>query len=228
MKIALIGKGKTGAEALSLLKAEEVSGVYDSINQAKVNDLEDSDVVIVFVPTDAMESVLPTLIDSKKPVVCGTTGCQWTEDLDKQLKAQGTPWIVANNFSIGMNLMFFLTQELGMLSSKLPGSFDIHEVHHIHKKDKPSGSAIQLLKCLNNDTAKITSERKDDVKGIHSLNLKLPNEQLSITHEALDRKIFAQGAILAAKSLINKTNPGINSFETLIQKEWKQLIKENL
>jgi len=94
--------------------------------------------------------------------------------------------------------------------------FHIHEVHHIHKKDAPSGTALSWKEWLDKE-AEVTSAREGDVKGIHELTLKTGTEEITLRHKALDRALFAEGAIWAAKQLVNnsKMEAGIRTFGQL-------------
>jgi 4-hydroxy-tetrahydrodipicolinate reductase len=89
-------------------------------------------------------------------------------------------------------------------------------VHHIHKKDAPSGTALSWKEWLNKE-AEITSAREGDVNGIHELTVSTANERITLKHDALDRALFAEGAIWAAEQLIKNQNltNGIYTFGQL-------------
>ncbi|RYZ95877.1 MAG: hypothetical protein EOP11_24245, partial [Proteobacteria bacterium] len=134
MKLALIGTGKTGGAFAALAgKAHEVN-LYSRSAPCTAADLARADAIVVFVPAEGLSELMPLLLQAAKPVVSGTTGFNYAE-----LDAPTSPWIVASNFSIGMNATFLLAKMLGRLTALSPAEFHVHEVHHVTKKDAPSG-----------------------------------------------------------------------------------------
>lgn len=221
MKYAILGKGKTGSAVIKLLPQEDIVSVFDSQNRPTVDKLQAADVVITFISAHALEQSLTVLLESKRPVICGTTGYHWPKHINETLIKTHTTWIHANNFSLGMNLLLQLTQTLKNQLTHLSPSphITITDIHHKDKKDAPSGSALTLQEKLTPIESNIVSHREQDVKGTHSLSLELPNETLTLTHEALDRSIFAQGALFAARSLLPNCPPGLHAFSELINKQ---------
>lgn len=216
MEIALIGTGKTGGKVAELLE-ENLSDTFDEFKPPTVEKLQQSDAVIIFVPGDAVDDILQTVIDSGIPAAWGSTGYEWPEDLEGRVKAQKAKWVIASNFSLGMNI---IRKNIEIISAgstmlKKPG-FHIHEVHHVHKKDAPSGTALSWKEWLDKE-AEVTSSREGDVKGIHELTMSTAMEKITLRHEALDRNLFAEGAIWAAEQLINNESikPGILAFGQL-------------
>jgi 4-hydroxy-tetrahydrodipicolinate reductase len=97
--------------------------------------------------------------------------------------------------------------------------FALHEVHHRHKKDRPSGTALSWVEWLGLE-ADVSSGRVGDVVGDHKLTLEIPYEQINIQHVASDRKVFAQGALWTAKRVLDGgIEPGLNSLEDIMDKE---------
>src|SRR6056297_84787 len=219
MKIALIGSGKTGGKVAEILEEDAI--VFNTSNPVTAEKLKECDAAIIFVPGDAADSVIDDVLESRIPSVWGTTGYEWPDDLDQKLKDKEATWIIGSNFSLGMNLIRKAIQLLSDESEKLkdPG-FHIHEVHHTHKKDSPSGTALTWKEWLGRD-AKITSERKGDIKGIHTLEIRTENELIQLKHKALDRALFAEGAIWSAKHLLsdNPSEPGLYSFSEIFDKQ---------
>lgn len=216
MKISVIGTGKTGGRVVELL-GNDLGEAFDEGNPPTVEKLKKSDAVIIFVPGDAVPEVINTVIESGVPAAWGSTGYDWPEDLDKKVKAHDTKWVIASNFSLGMNLVRKSIEVISAGSEILKDpKFHIHEVHHIHKKDAPSGTALSWKEWLNRE-AEVTSAREGDVKGIHELTLKTATEEITLKHKALDRSLFAEGAIWAAKQLINNSSieTGICTFGQL-------------
>jgi 4-hydroxy-tetrahydrodipicolinate reductase len=221
MKIALLGKGKTGSKVkeLAIEKGHEVL-VFDSKNTPTTQKLGQYDLVISFLPGPAFLSYIPMLLETKLPVVSGSTGVELPNDLDQKLKDQSSAWIQGHNFSLGMNLIHEMINTLSKTSKLFKDfQFEIHEVHHTKKLDAPSGTAIKWKEWLDLP-AGVTSERTGDVVGLHELTLTTPTEKIFLRHEALDRKIFAAGALWAGEQLINKNIPsGLNWFEEMAKKE---------
>jgi 4-hydroxy-tetrahydrodipicolinate reductase len=216
MKFAVIGTGKTGAEVVNLLENEQVIGPFNSSNEPTVESLRKADVAILFVPAHAVDSLMNPLMASGIPAVWATTGYNWSDDLDIILKQKNIKWLWGSNFSLGMNIIRRCLGIIGKSSAILDQPlFHIHEIHHIHKKDAPSGTALSWKEWLGKD-AEITSERKGDIKGIHQLKVKTKGESIELKHEAHDRKIFAQGAIWAAEQLVKDTvEAGFHDFATI-------------
>jgi len=216
MKIAVIGAGKTGGKVVELL-GDELSEVFDGDNKVTVEKLKESDAAIIFVPGDAVSDIIDTVIESGIPAAWGSTGHKWPEDLEDQVKAKNAKWVLASNFSLGMNVIRKSIEAISAGSAILKDpEFHIHEVHHIHKKDAPSGTALSWKEWLDRE-AEVTSAREGDVKGIHELTLKTGTEEITLRHKALDRALFAEGAIWAAKQLVNnsKMEAGIRTFGQL-------------
>lgn len=219
MKIALLGKGKTGGKVLELLVQNNIPHtVFDSQNHPTLEKLKDHDVVISFLAGEVFKDYLTLLVDSKIPVVTGSTGLVWPSNFDQKLKDLNVKWIYATNFSLGMNLvhqMILIMKEADSIIKNV--HYQMNEVHHTKKLDAPSGTALSWKKWLDHDV-EITSERSGDVIGIHELKLITPTEEITLKHEALDRKIFAEGALYAANKITTLT-PGLHLFQDVVQKE---------
>lgn len=201
MKFAVIGAGKTGSKVVDLLDDKQIVGPFDEFNKPTPQKLKQADAAILFVPGNAVEELTGPLMESGIPAAWGTTGYKWPDNLDEQLKNKGIKWLQASNFSLGMSIVRRCLKVIGQSSSVLTDpSFHIHEIHHIHKQDAPSGTALSWQEWLGRD-AEITSERKGDIKGIHQLEVRTDTEFIRLEHRAHDRKIFAQGAIWAAEQL---------------------------
>ncbi|MDO9184225.1 MAG: dihydrodipicolinate reductase C-terminal domain-containing protein, partial [Bacteriovorax sp.] len=185
--------------------------------------LEGHDVVISFLPGEAFRNYIPILIQTKIPVICGSTGMNWPLNFDSLLKENSIKWIYATNFSLGMNLV----QQMIVVLSKARNIFDnyqfsLKETHHTKKLDAPSGTALSWKSWAAHEM-NITSERIGDVTGIHELILTTPYEEITLKHNALDRKIFAEGALYAAKKITtDKTLAhGLHLFQDIVQQELK-------
>lgn len=216
MKFAVIGTGKTGGKVVEVLDDEQVVGPFDSSRKPTAEALQQADAAILFIPGAAVEEMINPLMESGIPAAWGTTGYDWPSDLDQRLKKEGTKWLQASNFSLGMNIVRRCLKVIGQSASVLKNpSFHIHEIHHVHKQDAPSGTALSWQDWLGRD-AEITSERKGDIKGIHQLEVDAGTESIKLEHEAYDRKIFAEGAVWAATQLVKSDiDPGFHSFSTI-------------
>lgn len=222
MKIALLGKGKTGGKVLELIiEAHLPYSIFDSSHLPTIKKLKGHDVIISFLPGEAFKNYAQLLVESKIPVVCGSTGMTWPDHFDSELKARELKWIYASNFSLGMNLIQQMIHIMGNADKIFDHyKFSLHEIHHTKKLDSPSGTALSW-KAWANQEMDIISERKGDVLGIHELTLTTPYEKISLRHEALDRKIFAEGAMYAANIILNDKSlaPGLHLFQNIIQQE---------
>ena len=216
MRLALIGKGKTGGQVLDLYDRDNIT-VFDSKNPVSVAALQKCDIAIVFIPGNTFDEIMPILIESKIPVVTGATGLDFSTGLDKTLKDQQITWITGSNFSLGMRIVHQMIKNLQLTSTLFSDyQFKMHEVHHVNKVDGPSGTALSWEQWLGEKTD-ITFDRTCDVVGDHQLVLDTPFEKITLRHEALDRKIFAQGALWAAEYLLSnlKNDYGLKYFEDI-------------
>ena len=216
-KIALLGRGKTGSKVLELKDQEKVT-VFHREHPPTYEKLKDHDVILSFLPGDAFSEMIPLLVETKKPVVTGSTGLSWPAGLHEDLKKRGVTWIYASNFALGMTLMKEMILLMGRANQLFEDlDFEIHEVHHTKKIDSPSGTALSWKEWLGHE-ALVTSERTGDVVGEHQLTLKTSFEQMTLKHEARDRKIFAQGALWACSKVL-EYRPGLWPFSELARRE---------
>jgi 4-hydroxy-tetrahydrodipicolinate reductase len=217
MKYAVIGTGKTGQAILNLLPGQDVVAASNSRNPVTLDTLARADVGIVFVPAKALGDMLPLLLEAKKPLVIGTTGYAWPMDLDQKLRGLNVPWIIGQNFSLGLNVMRYFSERIKQSMNALkPGQaqLGIVEKHHIHKLDAPSGTALYIAGALDFPPQDIASIREGDAKGTHTVSFDWPHDRISLTHEALDRAAFAEGVLLACDKILHLT-AGLHSFERL-------------
>ena len=209
MKIALIGYGKMGhmIEQIALLRGHEIVCTIDVGDEAKFDSdaFRSADVAIEFTTPQTAEANVRKAWAAGIPVVCGTTG--WNaETLMAEPNTPGLIW--KSNFSIGVNIFFDLNKWLAEKLRDYPQySPHIYEEHHIHKLDKPSGTAKTLAEGLRvtgdglwNDVP-IESVRDGEIPGNHSVIWDSPEDTIVITHMAKGREGFALGAVLAAEAL---------------------------
>ena len=216
MKLALLGKGKTGGKVLDIVPGDMTVEVFDRTNHPTFEKLSRCDVILSFLPGDAFAELIPVLLESKKPVVTGSTGFKWPEGFDKTLREKNISWIYATNFSLGVVVLKQLIERLNKVSHLFSEkTLSIHEVHHTKKLDAPSGTALSMKEWLRGD-CEVTSERTGDVVGLHTLTLETPSEIIRLEHEAKNRTLFAEGAVWATK-MIAKTEPGLHSFQKVVE-----------
>ncbi len=219
MKIALIGFGKMGQTVsfAALDRDHEIVCIVDPMRseaQIDSDDFRSADVAIEFSHPDAAEANVRAAIAQGVPVVCGTTGWD-TQALREELSHKDHPGIIwSSNYSIGVNVLFAVNKYLARLLKKTGGySPSITEVHHIHKRDAPSGTAKTLKEQIlefgsdgrdDSLSCPVDSIREGEVPGIHEVRWESDADTLSLRHEAKSRKGFALGAVLAAEWLAGK------------------------
>jgi 4-hydroxy-tetrahydrodipicolinate reductase len=238
--IGIVGMGRMGQSIASILENQTEVGfqTFQRLSPDQYASLKKCDVVIEFTVPDAAPGVIMQCIEHQIPVVSGTTG--WHEYYLESVLSfcdlhHGT-FLYATNFSIGMNIMFALNRKLSAVMASLPQfKPSLKEIHHVHKKDSPSGTAYTLLedifkhhpeysgfvlnpveqKNIPENRLPVIALREGEVKGYHEVTWNSGAEHLQIVHEAFDRKIFAEGAIMAAKWLMAK-KPGVYTMKDII------------
>lgn len=223
MRIALLGNGKTGSRIVSLAELKGLDcTVFNRANEPSAAKLKGHDIVISFLPGPAFVSYIDQLLEANLGVVCGSTGFEWPGGLDrftKILQEQNQHWVYSGNFSKGNSIALSLIEILSR--SGLGGQFEFNmtEIHHQHKIDAPSGTALLWKEKLGHEV-QIESIRRGDEKGMHQLTLTSPSETITITHQVSNRDVFAEGALLAAELLYNnrkRLKPGIFNLQQLMQ-----------
>ena len=214
MKIALIGYGKMG-HMIESVAQERGHEIVARIDAGDAFDLKDAEVAIEFTtPLTAKDNILRAWAQGV-PVVCGSTGWDAAALMDEDKRLHKKPMLVwKSNFSVGVNIFFDLNQYLAEQMSKQPQyTPSITETHHIHKLDKPSGTAKTLcndimsaVSPLNGDATlndvPIESIREGEVPGTHEVKWDSEEDTIIITHVAKGRRGFALGAVLAAEELV--------------------------
>lgn len=225
MKVVILGYGRMGkeVEAILLERGHVVAGIVDENNEAQLSSLtkESVDVVVEFTRPDVAFQNVAACIKQGIPVVSGTTGWhdKLTEAIELCNRFDGT-FLYASNFSVGVNLLFALNTRLAQLMNTQPQYKPvITETHHVHKKDKPSGTAVSLAQQIIsnidrlNDFAEsatsanefsVKSIREGEVFGYHEVKYESEIDSIAVSHNALSRKGFALGAVIAAEFIHNK------------------------
>ena len=214
---------------------KKINGVKVELNNEKL--FKNVDLIIDFTIPKCTFQVLKIATKLKKRVVIGTTGFTKKEENLIKNFSKKIPILKAENMSLGINLLMYLTE---ITSSSLGKNFlsKIFEIHHKHKKDYPSGTALMLgkgiavgknknfysllgKKYLNKKTfpyskkINFNSVRKGEIIGEHEVKFSSGKEIITLNHEAFDRALYSEGALTAAKWLINK-KPGLYSMRNLM------------
>lgn len=233
MNIALIGYGRIGRviEKYAVSRGHSIALIIDKDNLDDLNhhNLRSIDAAIEFSVPEAALSNIKACLGENVSVVSGTTG--WLGDFDEAVsatKSSKAAFLYASNFSIGVNIMFYLNARLSELMNDRPEYRPmIEEIHHIKKLDAPSGTAISLARGIiekNNSLSgwegqdmegdqdgavqaaiiPVKSKRIGDVPGTHRVSWISDIDSLSLMHEAKGRDGFALGAVLAAEFIRGK------------------------
>ena len=214
---------------------KKISGIKLTINNEEA--FKKTNVIIDFTIPKCTFEVLKIASKLKKRVVIGTTGFTKNEENLIQKFSKKIPILKAGNMSLGINLLMYLTE---ITSSSLGKKFlsKVFEIHHKHKKDYPSGTALMLgkgiavgrnknfyslmgKKYLNKRTfpfgkkINFNSLRKGEIIGEHEVKFSSGKEIITLNHEAFDRALYSEGALSAAKWLMNK-KPGLYSMRDMM------------
>lgn len=250
MKIALIGYGKMGRmiEQIALQRGHEIVSIIDIDNQQDFDSeaFRGADVAIEFTaPHVAYENYLRAFKHHVK-VVSGSTGWmdEHGDDVRRMCCEEGQTLFWSSNFSLGVSIFRAVNKYLARIMNQFP-EYDVkmEEVHHIHKLDAPSGTAITLAEELIGqldrkqkwvkglqtapdgtvsgsdvcaaDEVSVASIRRDEVPGIHTITYDSEADCITITHDAHNRKGFALGAVLAAE--YTAQHEGLLTMDDLFQ-----------
>ena len=214
---------------------KKISGIKPRLNNE--NAFKKTNVIIDFTVPKCTLEVLKIASKLKKKVIIGTTGFTKKEENIIKKYSKKIPILKAGNMSLGVNLLMYLTE---IASESLNSNFlsKVFEVHHRNKKDHPSGTALMLGKGIavgkNKNFYKLigkkylnkksfpygrkinfNSLRRGSVIGKHEVSFSSGKEKVSLNHEAFDRALFSEGALTAAKWIINK-KPGLYSMRDLL------------
>ena len=214
---------------------KKIAGIKLNINTEQA--FKNTDVIIDFTVPNCTLDILKIASKLEKRIVIGTTGFNQKEETLIKKFSKKIPILKAGNMSLGVNLLMYLTE---IASKSLNNEYlsKILEVHHKHKKDYPSGTALMLGKGIADGKNKnlynlmgkkflnqksfpygkkinFNSIRKDEIIGEHEVTFSSGKEIIKLNHEAFDRALYSDGALTAAKWLINK-KPGLYSMRDLL------------
>ena len=217
------------------IQNKNINGVKIQKNSEKA--FKDVDVIIDFTMPKCTLEMLKIATKLKKKVVIGTTGFNKSQENLIKKCSKKIPILKAGNMSLGINLLMYLTE---ITSKSLGNNFlsKVFEVHHKHKKDHPSGTALMLGKGIADGKGKnlykimgkkyfnkktfpyskkinFNSLRRGEVVGEHEVKFSSGKEIITLNHEAFDRALYSEGALTAAKWLINK-KPGLYSMRDVL------------
>jgi len=214
---------------------KKIAGIKLNLNTNEA--FKNTDVIIDFTIPNCTLDILKIASKLKKRLVIGTTGFSQKEELLIKKFSKKIPILKAGNMSLGVNLLMYLTE---VASKSLNDEYlsKVFEVHHKHKKDYPSGTALMLGKGIANGRKKdfynlmgkkflnkktfpygkkinFNSIRKGEIIGEHEVTFSSGKEIIKLNHEAFDRALYSDGALTAARWLINK-KPGLYSMRDLL------------
>lgn len=203
-RIYALSKENAGGQVVKLIDwegHEQMGSVVDGITvTADKTDLSDVDAVIDFSLPESSIQMLEACKEAKKAIVIGTTGFSPEQIARINEVAKEIPVVFASNMSVSVNLFFKVLEEV---SKVLKGyDVDLHEAHHIHKKDAPSGTAKTLVDIINEAGYTVNYEdvdvlREGEIIGDHSVVFESALDKFEIKHHAKTRDIFADGAVKA-------------------------------
>jgi 4-hydroxy-tetrahydrodipicolinate reductase len=220
LRVLLIGAaGRMGKTVHDVAQGDpeiEIAAQCD-LGDSIASAMKACDVAIDFSHANAIDEICRAALETRKSLVIGTTGHSQAQRTTIEHTAQLVPIVFASNFSVGVNVLFWLTRKAAEL---LGADFnpEIVETHHKMKKDAPSGTAktlAELLKAVRNSEIPVQSIREGDVVGEHNVIFSGPSEHLELTHRAASREIFARGALRAAKWIVDK-RPGLYSMQDVL------------
>lgn len=222
MKIAIVGYGKMGKIIADIAEKRGHEIVARLTETPTKENLNNPDVAIEFTNPEVAFNNIKSCLENKVPVICGTTG--WLDqrgEIEKIASENNTSFLYGSNFSLGVNLFFALNEKLSDLMKNFNEyHVQLEEIHHTHKKDAPSGTAISLAEgIIKNDQRfdawkldetkenqlGIVAIREDEVPGTHSVFYRSDVDEIEIKHTAFSRDGFALGAVIAAEWIQGKS-----------------------
>lgn len=233
IKLGLFGStGKMGVAIRTLLKTDsDITAFvevcrqptgdfvlsYSDLKKIPQTTLKQIDVWIDFTHPEGLINLLSVLQQTKKPLISGTTGFEGSQFAKVEATSKKIPIFWASNMSVGL---WTLRQAIKALSTISHFDFALEEIHHTQKKDNPSGTAVTLHKDLERAVGKkipaVIGHRLGGVFGIHTITAASQSEMIKLEHNALNRTVFAEGALKAAKWIV-KQSAGLYSMDDLMK-----------
>ena len=234
MKLAIIGYGKMGKTVEKIAQSRNHEIVYICYEELDIDKLKQAEVAIDFSVPEAAFLNISTCLENNIAIISGTTGWlkQYDEAKELCLSFKGK-FLYASNFSIGVNVFFELNSQLAKMMSGLDDyKVQLKEIHHLEKKDAPSGTAISLAEDIINlssystwdhppkpdqiQSIPIEAKRKEGVFGFHDVVYDSNIDTITISHNAKSRQGFAQGAVIAAEWIIQQSS-GVYSMKDVLK-----------
>lgn len=233
IKLGLFGStGKMGVAIRQLLKNDRDFSPLVEVCSQPTGDFEESfsdlkkipaatlkqvDVWIDFSRPEGLIDLLLFVQQTKKPLISGTTGFEGNQFAKVEAASKKNPVFWASNMSVGL---WTVRQAIKALSTISHFDFALEEIHHTQKKDNPSGTAVTLHKDLEKAVGKkippAVGHRLGGVFGIHTITAASQSEMIKLEHNALNRTVFAEGALKAAKWIV-KQPAGLYSMDDLMK-----------
>ena len=212
IKVAIAGAGRMGQAIAAGLETQddmELVGLWD-----RGGDLDalvaGADVVVDFSLPEGTMQVLDAVLEHGKPLVCGVSGLDDGQMARIEAASSSIPLLYDRNMSLGVAV---LTRAVRDAAASLGMGFEVEisEVHHVHKKDSPSGTALKLGEAVaaargeeGTGSVSFRSERRGEVPGDHDVVMSSPTERLTFAHSVTTRQVFADGAIRAARWVVGQ------------------------
>jgi 4-hydroxy-tetrahydrodipicolinate reductase len=221
--IAIAGAGRMGrAIAASAEQRQDFKLVGVWQRGADLYELVSAaDVVVDFSLPEASAEVIDAVLRHQKPLVCGVSGLDEAQIAMLDKAAERVPIIFDRNMSLGIAV---LIQSVRAAAAALGPEFavDVFEVHHVHKKDAPSGTALKLGEAIaasrgesGTGSVRFETERRGEVPGDHEIVMRSATEKLTFAHSVTTRQVFVDGALRAAGWVVNKA-PGRYSMQDVL------------
>ncbi|MDJ0750365.1 MAG: 4-hydroxy-tetrahydrodipicolinate reductase [Woeseiaceae bacterium] len=223
IRVAIAGAGRMGQSIASVLDKDsqfESVGIWgrgDDLDALVAN----ADVLIDFSLPEANDEVIGTVLRHRKPLVCGVSGLSGAQMAKIEEAAASIPLVFDRNMSLGIAV---LERAVRDAAASLGGDFEvrINEVHHVHKKDAPSGTALNLGEAVaeargeeGTGSVDFASERRGEVPGDHEVIMASAVERLTFAHSVTTREVFADGAVRAAAWVVSQP-PGFYRMRDLL------------
>ena len=215
IRVAIAGAGRMGKAIAAGIDAQQDLELVGTWGRGDDLDalVRDVDVVIDFSLPDGTMQVIDAVMAHGKPLVCGVSGLDDAQMARIEEAAGAVPVVYDRNMSLGIAV---LARSVRDAAASLGVDFDVEiaEVHHVHKKDAPSGTALKLGEIVagargeqGTGSVRFQSERRGEVPGDHEVVMSSPTERLSFAHSVTTREVFADGALRAARWIVGQ-GPG--------------------
>lgn len=223
IRVAIAGAGRMGQSIASVLEDHEKLECIGTWGRGDDLDalVARADVLIDFSLPEATDDVVETVIRHHTPLVCGVSGLSDAQMAKVREASASIPLVYDRNMSLGIAV---LERSVREAAASLGGDFEVRisEVHHVHKKDAPSGTALKLGEAVADargeaDTGSIefASERRGEVPGDHEVVMESSTERLTFAHSVTTRRVFADGAVRAAAWVVNRS-PGLYTMRDVL------------